>query len=108
MTNPLVSLLGGAAGIGFAMCGVPAARASWKIGAAVAPKSTAWLIFGSGLAMYLYLFLTYGFNLLLTVNYFVEVVSWGVVLKYHYFPRRVKFDYDGGDGGEPIQLKKAA
>jgi uncharacterized membrane protein (DUF485 family) len=42
------------------------------------------MIFIGGIAMYLYLFLTYGFNPLLAVNYAIEVVSWGVIVAYHY------------------------
>jgi hypothetical protein len=84
----LTPVLGALAGLGFALCGVPAAYHTARAGRSVGtPVLTAWLIFGSGIAMYLYLLLTYGFNPLLAVNYLVEVVSWAVVLKYHYFPR---------------------
>lgn len=79
--------LGALAGIGFALCGVPAAWRCYRAGNANGvPILTAWLIFVSGIAMYFYLFFTYGWNPLLAVNYAVEVGSWGVVLSYRYMP----------------------
>ncbi len=85
-----VSLLGTLGGICFAYCGVPLAWASIKAGKGLAPVSTAWGIVIGTIAMYLYLFLTYGFNFILSVNYTVEFLSWATVLYYHYRPRGEK------------------
>lgn len=81
----LLGLLGGAC---FAYCGVPAAWATCKVGRSVGtPISTAWMITVGGIAMYAYLLGSFGFDLILLVNYTVEVGSWGLVVWYHYFPR---------------------
>jgi 3-methyladenine DNA glycosylase Mpg len=37
---------------------------------------------------YLYLYLMYGFNWVITFNYSVEGWSWATVLFYTYFPRK--------------------
>jgi hypothetical protein len=79
----LVSLLGIIAGFCFATCGVPAARAAYKTKTATAPLSVTVMIVIGGVCMFSYLFLTYGFNLLLTLNYGIEVASWGLILYYH-------------------------
>jgi hypothetical protein len=46
------------------------------------PTSIAAMIFVGAIAMYVYLFLLYGFNPILTFNYIIEMVSWGIVLRY--------------------------
>jgi hypothetical protein len=80
-----LAILGGAC---FAYCGVPAAIATVRAGKSVGtPISVAWAIFVGAIAMYGYLFLSYGFDLLIAINYVVEALSWGLIVSYHYFPR---------------------
>lgn len=79
----MIKLLGIIAGFCFGYCGVPAAWASYKTKAPAAPLSVTVMIVTGGVTMFSYLFLTYGFNLLLTLNYGIEVASWGLILYYH-------------------------
>lgn len=79
----ITQAIGAVAGACFAYCGVPAAYRFWKI--KTAPKeigATAMLICVGGILMWTYLFLTYGWNWLLTINYFVEVSSWTIVIYF--------------------------
>jgi lipid-A-disaccharide synthase-like uncharacterized protein len=80
MVTKLLGILGG---ICFGYCGVPAAWASYKAKAPAAPLSVTAMIVLGGVSMFSYLFLTYGFDLLLTLNYGVEVASWVLILYYH-------------------------
>lgn len=84
----LVNWLGILGGLCFAYCGVPAAYSTWK-----AKKSTGTPIFialtivlGS-IFMYAYMTATYGLDMILTANYTVQLLSWGLIVYYHYFPK---------------------
>lgn len=90
MLTLLTKFLGILGGICFGFCGVPAALASYKAKAPAAPLSVTAFICTGGVAMFSYLFLTYGFDLLLTLNYAVEVGSWGIILYYHATKLKVK------------------
>lgn len=79
----LLGLLGGAC---FALCGVPAALHSFR-GTNHTPASVAWLIFVGACSMFAYLFASFGFDLVVTASYVVEIGSWGAVLWWHYRPR---------------------
>lgn len=84
----LVQLLGIVGGLCFAYCGVPTAIATLRAKKSVGtPVSVAWMIFLGAITMYSYLLGTYGFDLLLAINYAVEAASWGIVVFYHYFPK---------------------
>lgn len=84
----MIKLLGLIGGFCFAYCGVPVAIASFSKGGSIGtPVSVAWMILVGAVAMYAYLYLSYGFDWLLAINYSVEALSWGVVLRYHYLPR---------------------
>ncbi len=84
----LLSLIGLLGGFCFAYCGVPAAWATWRAGRSVGtPVAVAWMIAAGGVLMYTYLTALHGFDAILTVNYAVEVLSWLVVIWYHYRPR---------------------
>jgi len=84
----ITKLLGVLGGFCFGYCGVPAAYQTFKAGKSVGtPVSIAWMIFLGAIFMYSYLFLNYGFDLILTINYLVEALSWGLIVYYHYFPR---------------------
>jgi uncharacterized protein with PQ loop repeat len=78
----MLSLLGLFAGCCFAFCGVPAAWSAFKTKKTMTPTSIAAMIFVGAITMYVYLFLLYGFNPVLTFNYIIEMVSWGIVLRY--------------------------
>jgi hypothetical protein len=87
----IINLLAILGGFCFAYCGCPAAYATYKAGKSVGtPISVAIMITAGSVFMYFYLLLTYGFNPLLTVNYIVETVSWGVITYYHYRPRKTQ------------------
>ena len=87
----MIQLLGVIGGILFAYAGVPSAIATIKAGKSIGvPILTALLIFFGTIFLYAYLFLSYGFDLVLTINYTIEALSWGVIIKYHYFERKVK------------------
>lgn len=81
----VLGLLGGAC---FAYCGVPTAVQTYRAGKSVGtPVSVAWMISLGSLFMYSYLFRSYGFDLVLTINYAVELASWGTIVRFHYFNR---------------------
>lgn len=85
----IVEIFGIIGGFCFAYCGVPAAWATWKAGKSIGtPISVASMILVGAITMYIYLLLSYGFNLLLAINYGIEAVSWAVVVYYHFFPRK--------------------
>ena len=84
----IVSLLGILGGLCFAWCGVPAAYLTFKARRSVGTSIfSSWMIVLGSIFMYLYLNARYGFNLLLTVNYFMQLISWGIIIFYHYFPK---------------------
>ena len=86
MRIEVLGLLGGSC---FAYAAVPTSVKVFKAGKNLdVPISLAWLIFGGTIFMYSYLFLTYGFDKIITFNYFVEASSWATILWYNYFPRR--------------------
>lgn len=79
----MISLLGIVAGAFFAYAAVPQAIRTIRAGKHLGtPVDLAAIIFIGTLLMWSYLFLTYGFNLILTINYAVEAWSWGVLLWY--------------------------
>lgn len=85
----ITKLLGILGGIFFAYCGVPASYATVKAGKSIGtPVSIAWMICLGAILMYLYLYRSYGFDLILTVNYLVEAGSWGTIVYYHYFGKK--------------------
>jgi hypothetical protein len=84
----MTTILGLLGGFCFAYCGVPAAYRTARAGRSVGtPVSVAWMILVGAVAMYSYLTALHGFDPILTVNYAVEAVSWGVVVWFHYLPR---------------------
>ena len=82
------SLLGILGGFAFAYCGIPAAIATYKAKKSVGtPIFVAIMIILGSIFMYSYLLLSYGFDLLLAINYLVQLCSWGLIAYYHFFPR---------------------
>lgn len=78
-----LELFGLLAGFLFAYAAVPAAIRTIKAGKHLGtPLDIIVAILGGTITMYSYLFLAYGFNWVLTVNYAVEAVSWAVLLFY--------------------------
>lgn len=83
----MLELLGLVAGACFAGCGIPTMFKTIKLGKSIGtPIDIAWLIFIGGITMYTYLYLKFGFDWVLAFNYTIEIISWGVIVKYHYFP----------------------
>ena len=71
------------------MCGVPAAYKTIRAGKSLGtPISIAWMIFLGSIFMYSYLTLTYGFDIIITLNYSIEAVSWGILVLYHYLTKK--------------------
>ena len=88
---PIVQLLGSLAGLCFAYCGVPTACSVFK--AKETPQGigkTAVMIALGGILMWSYLYIMYGWNWILTVNYTVEVASWLIVVYYWKWPKNAK------------------
>ncbi len=84
----IIEIMGLLGGLCFAYAGVPAAIATFKAGKSIGISVlTAWLIFAGTVFLYVYLFARNGFDPIITLNYFVEAVSWITIIKYHYFPR---------------------
>lgn len=82
----ILGLLGGAC---FAYCGVPTALATYRAKKSQGtPVSIAWMISLGSVFMYSYLIRSYGFDLILTLNYAVELVSWGTIVYFHYFGQK--------------------
>ena len=78
----MVGIIGGCL---FAYCGVPTAYMTIKAGKSIGtPVTIAWSIAVGALCMYSYLYLTYGFDLLLAINYSIEFGSWAAIVFYHY------------------------
>lgn len=89
MTSLAINALAIVGGACFAFCGVPTAWATFRKGRSVGtPASVAWAILLGAIVMYAYLYLSYGFNALLALNYAVEAGSWGIIVWYHYFGRK--------------------
>lgn len=85
----MTKFLGLLGSVCFGFCGIPASFATLKQGKSVGtPISIAWMIFLGSIFMYSYLYRSYGFDLLLALNYGIEVLSWGLIVYYHYFPRK--------------------
>ena len=81
----MISLLGIVAGAFFAYAAVPQALRTIKAGKHLGtPIDLAIVIFLGTILMAAYLFFSYGFNLILAVNYTVEAWSWGVLIWYWY------------------------
>lgn len=84
----MLKLLGILGGFCFAYCGVPTAYATIRKGQSVGtPIAVALMIFLGAMAMYGYLLGSYGFDLVLTINYGIEILSWGAISFYHFFPQ---------------------
>jgi len=83
----VLELIGLIGGFCFAYCGVPTMLRTIKAGKSIGtPADVAWFIFLGGLFMYTYLYFKFGFDWILTINYIIEVGSWGTILGYHYKP----------------------
>lgn len=79
----MTKLLGLLGGLLFAFAGVPGALTCIHLRRNPGiPVSTAALIFSGVVCLYGYLFLSYGFDWILTATYTVEAVSWFIVLWY--------------------------
>lgn len=82
----LIQILGLIGGVLFGYAAVPQAIRTIKSGRHLGtPLDIIVTIFTGTLVMYTYLYLAYGFNWVLTVNYSVEASSWGVLLFYRLF-----------------------
>ena len=85
---PLLGILGALA---FCFAAIPTAFATVRAGRSIGtPLSVITAILFGNILMYAYLFLQYGFNPILTFSYGIELLSWGVLLKFHIFPRAAK------------------
>lgn len=101
----IVKLLGILGGLAFAYCGIPAAWATIRNGRSVGtPASVAWMISAGSILMYSYLTLQHGFDLILTVNYGVEFLSWASIVYVHYFPWKTALEATIAD---PLDRAKA-
>lgn len=83
-----VNLIGVLSGLCFTVSGFGAAATSLRFGKTSVPKSAATLVFFGTVFGYAYLFLTYGWNLILGLSNIFEAVTWGIILWFAVFPRR--------------------
>ena len=82
----ITKFLGIIASICFGCCGVPAAYKTLRAGKSIGtPVSIALMILGGSVTMYSYLTISHGFDLILTVNYSTEIISWGIIAVYHFW-----------------------
>ena len=83
MNTPLVNIIGLIGGFFFAYCGVPQAyktiMAKKHLGTPISISAS--ITIGT-IFMYLYLYLAHGFDMIITINYSVELVSWAILLYY--------------------------
>jgi len=83
----LIGLLGGLA---FAWAGVPAAIATARSGRSIGtPLSIILYILFGVIMMYVYFTFTYGMDWIITLTYLAQLVSWGMLLWYHFRPRKI-------------------
>lgn len=84
----MIELLGLLGGAGFAISGVPTAIQAVKEGkVSFIPKTTQWAVFIGAIMMIAYLYIKNGFDWIVTLDYLITIVSWGIVLRYQYFER---------------------
>lgn len=85
----LVSLLGIAGNLAFAVACVPTAWRTWRAGKSIGtPVGLAWNIFVACLLFYSYTAIQYVSDPLVYIGGAVEITCYAVVLWYHYFPSR--------------------
>ncbi len=93
----MLSLIGLIGGFFFAYAAVPQTIKTIKAGKHLGtPVSIATAIILGTIFMYVYLYQTYGFNWVITINYIVELVSWVILWCYGMCDRYVEFDNDLG------------
>ena len=89
MDTLLINSIGLIGGLFFAFCGVPQAiktiKAKKHLGT---PLSISFSITAGSILMYIYLLLSYGFDPILAVNYFIEIVSWAILLGFGFKEKR--------------------
>ena len=85
----MLTAIGVLGGFAFAFAAVPQAVATCRAGKSLGtPLSIAWAIFVGCICLYTYLTGAHGFDLLLTLVYSVETISWATLLWFNYFPRK--------------------
>lgn len=84
----MLEVLGLLGGLGFAVSGIPTAINAIKQGKVeFIPKLTQWSVFIGALLMVIYLVARNGFDWIVILDYGITITSWGIVLKYEYYPR---------------------
>jgi len=65
--------------------GIPTAYRTYKAGKSIGtPISIAWMVVLGLKFMFAYLYFQYGFNLLIAGSYLIQILSWEVIIYYHY------------------------
>jgi len=81
----MLELLGLIGGAFFAYAAVPAAYNTIKAGKSIGvPIFLTWMIILGTIVLYSYLYLKYGFDWVLAINYSVELISWSILAFYYY------------------------
>lgn len=79
----IITLSGIIAGILFAYSGIPLAIKTIKDGHAThVPLQLALCVFGGAVLMLFYLIASFGFDLIVFVEYAITIIVWGIVLYY--------------------------
>ena len=87
MIHPLIEATGIIGGALFAIGCVPMAVRTWMAGRTLGtPIETQWLLFLGCVLYSIYLFGAFGIQIPFWFLV-IEVVSWGVALRYYYWPR---------------------
>jgi hypothetical protein len=86
MTIEILGLLGGA---GFAVSGIPTAITAYKEGkVSFIPRLTQWSVLLGAILTITYLLLKNGFDWVISLDYAITIISWLIIIKYEYFPRK--------------------
>lgn len=89
--NWFLYLLGAVGNACFAAACLPMAWKCWREGSNTGiPVHSIWLFLIALTTWYTYMLGCFGFRWLQTPIGIVETISWLVVCRYHYFPRRAK------------------
>jgi len=73
----------------FAISGVPTAWQSWSLKETKhIPVTTQWAVFIGASSMLTYLLAKFGFDWIVLGDYVVTILSWAVILWFHYFPKK--------------------
>ena len=85
----MISVIGWIGSVCFALCGVPQAVACYRQGHAKGISTIFLLLWASGEVLYIIaVFMEFGFVAWMMANYFTNLVSISVIIRYRFWARR--------------------